>query len=124
MIAKRLSLFLFLLGGQIGLAQAIYQAEWPEHLTDHPAYRQLEGEEVSLLGAIRSELQQASSENVRFYLNLAIQNLETGGQANLTRRLAQLAERRSLEGLDPAALLAWAEALIALRERRAQLEAA
>ena len=72
-----------------GQAQSVYRAE-----------------KDALWTAVREELQRADSENVRFYLELALRDSAAGDQQSLRRMLDRLEARRSLEALDLDALLA------------------
>lgn len=92
-------------------AQSVYRAELPEKMSDHADYRRLEAEKAVLWAAVRDELQRADSENVRFYLELALRESGAGDEQSLRRMLDRLEARRSLAALDLDALLALAARL-------------
>lgn len=119
----RLLILSLLVGGLAGggQAQSVYRAELPEKMSDHADYRRLEAEKAALWAAIREELQRADSENVRFYLELALRESGAGDEQSLRRMLDRLEARRSLESLDLDALLTLEARLEEVNAARARL---
>jgi len=114
MFLRLLSILLFTGVGSLGAAQSVYQAALPEQLSEHPEFRRLAEEEGEVWIAIDEALRLIGSENVRFYLELALRDLEQGGESKLGAVLDRLAARGRLQGVAPAALLAWEARLIEL----------
>lgn len=106
---KRMMLFLcFTLSCSFLAGQHIYLSDLPERLADHPGFRELEAQKRQAWQKAEALLEEAGesglSENLLFYLDLAVQDIYSARSAKIAGTLAKLAGRRDLKGVDAALL--------------------